>query len=78
MKLKKYGENEIEVSFKNGSVVLFSYETPVAAVHNLEVLVSKTKYSASTTKHVNRFIKRWNRPFFIVEQEMINNMVVCI
>lgn len=60
MKLKQLKANVTEVMLKNGVVVLFSYETPVAAMiptatPGCPVMVrTSTKYSVSITKHIRR------------------------
>lgn len=60
MTLKPVGSNQTEVSFKNGVVILFSYQTPVAAfVPGKGGLADNHKYSVTTSRHINEAFKRW-------------------
>lgn len=54
MKVKNIGSNQTEVTCGDVTI-LFSYETPVAARINNEYFKTETEYSATTTKHVNRW-----------------------
>lgn len=57
MKLRKAGHNMTELSLANGTDVLFSYETPVAAFVEGEGYVRTAKhYSATTSKHINKWL----------------------
>lgn len=63
MKLKQIGSNQTELHLNNGTIVLFSYETPVAAgieFNNGTVekyIKTNQKYSITTTKHINSWLK---------------------
>jgi hypothetical protein len=59
MKLKTIGSNQTEVI--RGNVTLFySYSTPVAAfVPGRGALVTSTKYSRTTSKHITQCVARW-------------------
>jgi len=63
--------NELVV---NGVSILFSYETPVAGWDNQGAFRTEEKYSATTTKHVNKYLggKDIGRT---VSQEYINSLV---
>lgn len=55
MKLRVLGQNQTEV--EAGEVtVLFSYNTPVAAELDGEFFVTQSKYSSTTTKHINSWL----------------------
>ena len=58
MKLKPIGANQTELSIENGMLVLFSYETPVAAFDAKTGRAFRTtaKWSPTTTRHVNKWI----------------------
>jgi hypothetical protein len=57
MKLKVIGSNQTVVSYPDGVDVLFSYNTPVAVfVPGSGYLRSSTKYSVTTSKHVNSWV----------------------
>ena len=46
-----------ELSLTNGTDVLFSYETPVAAFIEGEGYVrTATKYSVTTSRHINKWL----------------------
>ena len=58
MKLKKIGNNETEITTKEGVLLFFSYETLVAAASYKNVYVTSTKYSNTTTKHITKWYNR--------------------
>jgi hypothetical protein len=53
----KYGNNELEMIY-NDFRLFFSYATPVAACdpETKTVYITDTKYSRTTSKHINRWI----------------------
>lgn len=55
MKLRLLGPNQTEVE-ADGAIVLFSYNTPVAAQVGNDYFVTDRKYSTTTTKHVNAWL----------------------
>ena len=73
MKLKKLGNNETEVQINDNTTVLFSYETPVAAcVHGIYYKTDK-KWSATTSKHINKWLGSVNAD--IMPQPDLDNLV---
>ena len=56
MKLVKIANNQTELSLSDGTKVLISYETPVAAYRGGEWYYSSKKWSATTTKHVKAWL----------------------
>lgn len=73
MKLKPIAQNQNELEFKDGTTIFFSYETPVAVfVPGRGALVTKTKYSVTTSKHINQAVKRWGATKHEVPQEDID------
>lgn len=64
MKLKQLASNMTELYLNNGIVILFSYETSVAALnhrlsaggYNMNAKVNKF-YSRTTTKHINKWLE---------------------
>lgn len=59
MKLRNVGSNMTEITTEKG-VILFSYETPVAAFladadNGDTVVKTSTKWSATTTRHINKW-----------------------
>lgn len=72
MKLTPIGSNQTEVEI-NGNTILFSYQTPVAAfVPGRGALCTKTKYSRTTSKHINAAVERWGATRIDVEQSEID------
>jgi len=73
MKLKQLGSNQTELDM--GDVqVFFSYETPVAARTDTGELVrTSTKYSVTTTKHINKWLNGCEAAE--VPQAVINDLV---
>jgi hypothetical protein len=72
MKLKQIGSNQTELLI-NGTVVFFSYETPVAARLACGALIrTETKYSVTTSKHINKWVDGW--PVVLVKQNVIDNL----
>ena len=55
MKVKSLGANQTEITLPDGTQVLVSYETPVAAWINGQYYKTENSYSPTTTKHVNRW-----------------------
>ena len=71
--LEVIGSNQTEIN-KNGIKVLFSYNTPVAALTPEGGLASTKKYSTTTSKHISAAIKRWGVDRVDVEQEAIDKL----
>lgn len=60
MQLKQLGPNQTQLTMENGDVVLFSYETPVAALHGGRYLRTSQKWSVTTSRHINRWLEGVN------------------
>jgi phage terminase large subunit-like protein len=74
MKLKNIGSNQTELA-TNGTVVFFSYETPVAAMlPSGRYVKTNTTYSVTTTKHVNKWLKGVMADVETVAQSFIDNL----
>lgn len=75
MKLKPIGSNKTLLELENGTQVLFSYETPVAARIDKggywQFIKTNKFYSKTTSKHINS----WYRDCDKVDQSVINNLV---
>ena len=71
--VKNVGSNMTELEM-NGIWVLYSYETPVAGYDVNGAFRTDTKYSVTTSKHINKYLggKDVGR---IVTQQFINNSV---
>ena len=75
-KLKKIGSNMSTLLMTEGTVILFSYETPVAALlpSGRYVKTSK-KWSATTTKHINKWLVGVFAPVEEVEQDFFDAII---
>ena len=73
MKLNPIGSNMTEVEV-NGKSIMFSYQTPVAGYDDQGAFRTSTKYSVTTSKHINKYLggKDVGR---VVEQSYIDNLV---
>mgnify|MGYP001570317725 CR=1 FL=1 len=56
MKLERLGANSSIISMNDGTTVLFSYETPVAAYKNGEYLKSVKFHSRTTNQHIAQWL----------------------
>lgn len=78
MELNSIGKNQTELVFKNGVTILFSYSTPVAYFYDNNYGKTSTKFSTTTTKHINAFFNRYDidpKGVNIVEQSIIENLI---
>jgi hypothetical protein len=76
MKLLRIGTNENVVCFDNGTEVLFSYSMPVAGKRfvddALQIFKTDKKWSVTTSKHINRYLKTFNAEAVVLPQEEID------
>ena len=72
LNMKKLGKNVTEMR-TNEAVILFSYETPVAAIVNGERYQTATKWSRTTSKHINRWIAGY--PVTVMGQDFFWTLV---
>lgn len=56
MKLNNLGNNRAEVTLPSGNLVLFSYNTPVAANVNGTFYRTEKKWSTTTSRHINEWL----------------------
>jgi len=70
-KVVPIGTNQTEVT-KNGVTVLYSYQTPVAALTKDGALVTTTSYSRTTSGHIRKALARWDKPRKDVAQDEID------
>lgn len=80
MKLKPIASNMTELHLNNGTIVLFSYETPVAFITPDDIIKkTSTYYSQTTARHISKWflehghncVKTLNN----VDQEVLDNLV---
>ena len=76
-KLKSIGSNMATISTVDGTVILFSYETPVAALlpSGRYVKTSK-KWSPTTTKHINKWLVGVFAPVEELEQNFFDSLII--
>ena len=87
MQLHSFATNRTLLTFDDGTEVFFSYETPVAGYsNNLGYVKTKSWYSSTTTRHVNRYFNHvWLNSNLVgfdpdddvttVDQDVINKLV---
>lgn len=77
MKLKSIAANQTEIEHADGRTVFFSYSTPVAIfVPGKGALVTTTKHSKTTSRHINKTIARWGATRHDVTQEAIDRLAI--
>ena len=74
MKVKNIGSNQTVIETNNYDV-LVSYETPVACYDKTacDYFYTSTKYSATTSRHINKFLPNANGTQ--KDQEFFNNLL---
>jgi len=60
MKLRKIANNQTELLLADGTQVLISYETPVAACVGGDWFRTSKKWSATTSGHINKWLEGMN------------------
>ena len=55
MKLNPIQANLTEITLNNGKKILFSYSTPVASWEDGQFYKTETKWSNTTTRHINKW-----------------------
>lgn len=78
MKLKQLASNMTEVSINSVGTILFSYQTPVAALTPEGAIRTNKKWSVTTSKHIGKWINLHNRDkkeFTEVDQSVLDNLV---
>lgn len=75
MKLNPVGSNQTEIEKQDGTTVLYSYSTPVAAfVPGKGALCTSKKHSVTTSKHINQAVTRWGATRHDVDQGVIDQI----
>lgn len=73
MKLKPIGSNQTVLELSDGTVILFSYSTPVAASTDDGFIRTKKHWGKTTSAHINRWLD--GRAAQEVEQSTLDNLV---
>ena len=71
MKLRPVGSNQTELTIK-GSIILFSYQTPVAVIGIGGNYKTDKWFSQTTTRHINSFFKGLETPKEIPNYAIVN------
>jgi len=75
MKINNVGSNMTELATNSGAVILFSYSTPVAALlPSGQYVRTEKKYSATTTRHVNKWLQGVSANVETRSAEFISNL----
>ncbi len=75
MNLKPVGANQTEVERADGTTILYSYQTPVAAfVPGNGALCTSQKYSTTTSRHISAAVQRWGATRTEVDQSVIDKL----
>ena len=56
MQLRQIASNMTQVDLNNGYQDLFSYQTPVACLSDNGYYRTATKWSSTTTRHINKWL----------------------
>ena len=56
MQLRPIASNMTQLDLPNGYQVLFSYQTPVACLSDNGYYRTATKWSSTTTRHINKWL----------------------
>jgi hypothetical protein len=73
MRIRNIGSNQTEITRNDGTTVLVSYETPVAAYRPGEGYIrTEENYSKTTSKHINQWTNGANA--HIVPQSEIDRL----
>jgi hypothetical protein len=81
MKFRKIGSNMQELLVQptegsnHGLCILFSYETPVAGWDKHGAFKTEKKFSATTTRHINKYLEDASDGARVVTQEWITEQV---
>ena len=71
MIVQQIGSNQTEVQLADGTCILFSYTTPVAAlVPGKGWIRTAHKWSATTTKHINAWLRKQSDRYVINATEV--------
>ena len=72
MRINIIGSNQTELYLGNGTVILFSYNTPVAARTSNGFIRTSKKWSNTTSRHINNWGGSGGKE---VEQSVLDSLV---
>ena len=70
MQLRPIASNMTQLDLADGTSVLFSYRTPVACLTDNGYYRTATKWSVTTSRHINKWLDGVNAT--TVDQEMLD------
>ena len=70
MQLRPIASNMTQLDLADGTSVLFSYKTPVAALTDNGYYRTSTKWSVTTSRHINKWLEGVNAD--TVDQEILD------
>ena len=70
MQLRQIASNMTQLDLSDGTQVLFSYKTPVACYDNGRYYRTATKWSVTTSRHINKWLDGVNAT--TVDLEMLD------
>lgn len=75
LKINPIASNMTEIKLPTGTTVLFSYRTPVAArLHTGAIVYTVKKWSATTTRHINKWLDGGKARAQPCGQEFLDNL----
>ena len=75
MKLKNLGANKTQLTMTEGTVIFFSYQTPVAALlPSGQYVRTAKKWSVTTSKHINQWLGPFKDNAITQPQEFFDNI----
>jgi len=75
MKINSISANQTEITKSNGDQVFVSYSTPVAAITDGISYKTDRKYSATTTRHINKWLGNGGKNAIIKPQDFFDNLI---
>lgn len=74
LKLRVIGSNQTELHLGNGTVIFFSYDEPVAAVIDGDLIRTDKRWSATTQRHISQWLN--GRTAQTVPQSEMDNLLI--
>ena len=75
MKIETHGANKTEVNLNDGTLIFFSYQTPVAGRDKQGFFRTDKKWSVTTSKHINQWLDIYHADARIVGQNWIDSLL---
>lgn len=75
MNLENLGNNQTLVKLTNDKELFYSYKTIVSAKLKDKYYFTSFKYGATTTRHINNYLKKNKKDAIKVNQDFLNNLL---